>query len=220
MSPQLPQKLPVRAISFSVNRDLNAQAQKPLSASPCHLEKQESELRSNKGPERGPPGPAGSGMSGPGSQAPGPTRGPAHLPRQLRSAPAGPRRGNAPAGRQAAVRTSCAVPSLPARRSSGAAAAPPSPGNRSRGAWGGRARTAGSRERRGWGLASRTLGRAGFAALTRRHRDILSWGFEARRTEPPPLLRGPGCPPRHPSVLFLTRRPRGAPGPASPRRGN
>lgn len=174
MSLQLPQKLPVRAISFSVNRDVNAQAQKPLSASPCHLEKQESELRSNKGPERGPPGPAGSGMSGPGSQAPGPTpsaRGPAHLPRQLRSAPAGPRRGNAPAGRQAAVRTSCAVPSLPARRSSGTAAAPPSPGNRSRGAWGGPSPDCGVSGKEGlgawlpgpWDLRC-------FAALTRRHR--------------------------------------------------
>ena len=160
-------------------------------------------------------------MSDPGSQPPpGRTRlarGPAHLPGQLRSAPAGQKRGNAPAGRQAAVRTSCAVPSLPACPSSGTAASQPSPSNHSGDE--GLSRDCGVSGRGGM-LGAWIPGSLDVLWVAAKGvQPLFKRGFEARRAGPPPLLGGPGCP-RHPGVLFLTLRPRGGPGPASPGRGN
>lgn len=45
-----------------------------------------------------------------------------------------------------------------------------------------------------------------------RQRDILSWGFEARRTESPPLLRGPSCP-QAPRCPLPDPQAQGSPGP-------
>lgn len=161
-------------------------------------------------------------MSDPGSQTP---RTPLCRLRVPPTCPAscaahGRQRGNAPAGRLAAVRTSCAVPSLPACPSPGTAASQPSPGNHGRVGARGWSWTAGSWERGscgGWIPGSQDV--LWFAAVTRQAEADFEKGFGVGRAELPSSW-GPCCLPGKLGALFLTHKPKGARGPASPGRGN